>query len=145
MAPDADFVDIRDHACVESEIGKERSPCGPLVRVARHRVIRCSRCPRDFQQVPASPNDTPRYLRCTTHPHYTTQTNTRPIRRSIQSLSRYIPTRRDCSLIQTWCAPSLCKFLDSFCATQKTWCVFSTSAAADREAVVPCRCGEVVV
>jgi hypothetical protein len=83
---------------------------------ARHRVIRCFRCPRDFQLVSASPNDTLCYLRCITHPHHATQTNPRPIRRSIQSLSWHTPTRCNRSLIQTWCAPSLYKFLHSFCA-----------------------------
>jgi len=68
MAPYADFVDTRNHGCVvESEIADERSPCGPLVQYARHRVIF-----RDFQQISASSNDTPRYLRCFTHSHHTT-------------------------------------------------------------------------
>jgi len=73
---------------------------------------------RDFQQVSASPNDTLRYLRCITHPHQTTQTNPCPIRRSIQSLSWYAPTRRNRSLIQTWCALCSTNFY-SFCARLK--------------------------
>jgi hypothetical protein len=89
---------------------------GPLVCASpRHQMLPLSER-LSTQPVSASPNDTFRYLRCTTHPHLTTQTNPRPIRRSIQSLSRYTPTRRNRSLIQTWCAPSLHKILHRFCA-----------------------------
>jgi hypothetical protein len=59
------------------------------------------------QQVSESPNDTPRYLRCITYPHHTTQTNSRSIRGSIQSLSWHAPTGRNRSLVQAWCADFL--------------------------------------
>jgi hypothetical protein len=119
MALYADFVDTRNRGCVESKRADERSSWPSRARRRRrasprhHQMLRSS---GDFQQVLSSPNDTLRYLRCITHPHHTTQANPRPIRRSIQSLSRYTPTRRNRSLIQTWYATSLYKFLHSFSA-----------------------------
>ena len=106
-----------NHGCVESERATVRREARvALVRV-NVRVTASLDAPvvRDFQQVSVSPNDTLRYLRRITHPHHTTQTNPRPIRGSIQSLSRYTPTRRNRLLIQTWCVPSLYKFVHSFC------------------------------